>query len=257
MNIVTRIRQIDSDVLDVLANAEISGNALAIKSQLDRDLYIRTNKVLEALGGKWSRAAKAHLFTGDVGDLVEEAVLTGTFSKTKQDFGAFFTPASLAGWLVGLAEIQPYHRVLEPSAGDGALLRAIGDGPDKVAVEIQPALVEKLARSGISGLHVIQEDFLKLDPAAPFPGDFDRVVMNPPFAKRADIHHIRHAHKFLRHGGKLVAIASASVAFRSDQLASNFRAWVADHDGNIEPLPPDSFKESGTGVNTVTVTMGA
>lgn len=74
--------------------------------------------------------------------------------------------------------------------------------------------------------------------------------MNPPFAKQADIAHVRHAHTFLATNGLLVSIMGASVAFREDKRTVEFRAWVAEHGGAIEALPDGSFKSSGTGVRT-------
>jgi hypothetical protein len=84
-------------------------------------------------------------------------------------------------------------------------------------------------------------------------GKFDRVVMNPPFADQADIAHVTHALTFLKEGGKLVAIMSAGMSFRTDRKATAFRATIERMGGTIETLPPDSFKVSGTGVNTVMV----
>ena len=42
--------QVATDVLAVLSRAEMNGNALKIAEQLDRNMYQRTNKVLEASG---------------------------------------------------------------------------------------------------------------------------------------------------------------------------------------------------------------
>ena len=50
----------------------------------------------------------------------------------------FPTPPEIARRVVALAEIGPRMRVLEPSAGTGNLLAAIGSGLDTVAVEINP-----------------------------------------------------------------------------------------------------------------------
>jgi hypothetical protein len=81
--------------------------------------------------------------------------------------------------------------------------------------------------------------------------------MNPPFSKRADIKHVMHAFKFLKPGGRLVAIMSAGVSFRDDKLGTAFRSIVIGNGGTIEPNPEGSFKASGTSVSTVMVTMNA
>jgi type I restriction-modification system DNA methylase subunit len=88
-------------------------------------------------------------------------------------------------------------------------------------------------------------------------GKFDRVIMNPPFANQADIAHVTHALKFLNYGGRLVAIMSAGVSFRGDRKATGFREMVEKLGGVIEPLPEGSFKEAGTSVNAVMVTLDA
>ncbi|PYQ57641.1 MAG: SAM-dependent methyltransferase [Acidobacteria bacterium] len=139
--------------------------------------------------------------------------------------------------MVELAEIEPEHRALEPSAGTGNLLKAIGPSPDKVAVEINPGLVELLARAGFSGLHIHQGDFLECNGEI---GAFDRIVMNPPFSKGVDIKHIRHALDHLRPGGVLVALC-ANGSRQRNALQPLADLW--------EDLPPGSFKEAGTGVN--------
>jgi len=98
-----------------------------------------------------------------------------------------------------------------------------------------------------------QVDFLATTPSP----TFDRVIMNPPFTKRADIEHVLHAYKFLAPGGRLVAIMSAGVMFRGDMKSVRFRDLVTTHGGSIAPLPEGSFKAAGTSVNTAVVTINA
>ncbi len=86
---------------------------------------------------------------------------------------------------------------------------------------------------------------------------YDRVIMNPPFADKADIAHIRHALGFLRPGGILVSVMSAGVQFREDRTTAAFRELVTSSGGEITALPDGSFAESGTDVRTVLVTIYA
>jgi protein-L-isoaspartate O-methyltransferase len=153
----------------------------------------------------------------------------------------FPTPPEIARRLVELAEIDDAHRVLEPSAGTGNLLRAIGDGPDKVAVEINPQLVEALSRCGVSGLSVRQGDFLEMDSGL---GEFDRVVMNPPFDHGADIGHVEHSRKCLKPGGRLVAVVANGPRQR-ERLLLVASAWI--------DRPAGSFSEQGMTVNAAIV----
>ena len=249
MNLIVRNYRVPETVQRVLRSAICDGNALTLTGQLDRALYTETNKVLEALGGKWNKKAKAHLFDDDADDLVEQVLNTGTYTKTKQDFGAFYTPDALAAEVADAADIKPMMRVLEPSAGHGALaLAAKARGGIVNCAEIRPDACAHLR--GL-GFQVWEGDFLKLELSP----SFDRVVMNPPFAKRADIAHITRAFGLLVPGGELVAIASASVVMRDDSLARDFRDLVRSNFGMIADNPDGSFKESGTMVKTVMVTM--
>lgn len=246
--------QISQDVLQVLDAATIEGALLTLNGSLDRKLYIETNKVIEAAGGRWNRKSKAHVFDGDAIDAIEPIILTGEYRVAKQDFGQFDTPLDLAYEVTALAGIEPGMNVLEPSAGIGNLVRAIvAAGGVPHAFEIDDKRRSILEASGLMRFPVASGDFLTLE-AAP---TFMRVVMNPPFARQADIKHVLHAYNFLFPGGRLVAIMSSSVMFRENKLTTDFRAFVAAHGGTMKALPEGSFKSSGTGVNTCVVTMEA
>ena len=79
--------------------------------------------------------------------------------------------------------------------------------------------------------------------------------MNPPFEGGQDMQHVRHAFGFLADGGHLVAIMGAGVSFRSDRRYSEFRGWVDDMGGEFQDIPAGTFKESGTGVASVMLTL--
>lgn len=249
-------KTITSDVLAVLSRAECEGNALRLIGQLERALYVRVNEVLDSLGGKWNRKAKAHLFDENAADTIESALLTGTYVRSKQDFGQFDTPENLADHVVQVACIESHHSILEPSAGTGSLIRSLypRSGARISLVEIDAKRADRL-RQDFPEAHFYQENFLSMDPEAGPLGKFDRILMNPPFSKRADIHHILHASKFLVPGGRLVSISSSSVLFREDCLGREFREFVHGSKGEIRPLPSGSFKDSGTMVQTALVTL--
>ena len=50
---------------------------------------------------------------------------------------------------------------------------------------------------------------------------------------------------------------SAGVSFREDKLTAGLRELVTMRGGSIEPLPDDAFRQSGTLVRTVLVTLPA
>lgn len=244
--------RISQDVLSVLDRATCQGNALSLAalSQLDRKLYTDTNKALEAAGGKWNRKAQAHLFDGDAAEAVEPIILTGEIVSRKTELQQFDTPPDLAARVISAARIEPGMRVLEPSAGHGALAEPALDLHAQVdCVEVDPARVEALRNIGPFGLACA--DFLGEKPAPVY----DRVVMNPPFTKGQDIRHVMHAAKFLKPGGRLVAIMSSTITFRRGGLFDEFRAFLDFNRASVVDLPAGSFKSSGTGVNACLVSF--
>jgi hypothetical protein len=82
--------------------------------------------------------------------------------------------------------------------------------------------------------------------------------MNPPFTLQGDklayIAHIWRAFESLKTKGRLIAIAPASLKFRSDKRTAELRERITKH-GTIEDLPAGVFGESGTLVSTVLVSM--
>ncbi len=241
--------RIDEQVLAVLSSATVSGNNVTLSGQLDRNLYTRTNKALEAAGGKWNRKAQAHVFTTDAAERIDQMLLTGSVDLPKDEFNFFPSPPAVVARLLELAGIEGGMRVLEPSAGKGAIAYpCAAAGAIVDCYEIQQGNAFSLAMYAPNDLGKTKTaDFLTVAPVAAY----DRVVMNPPFLKQADIKHVTHALQFLRPGGLLVAVMAAGVTFRSDARTTAFRELVKERGGHIEPLPDNSFKASGTGVNTV------
>lgn len=241
--------RVSNDVLKVLSDADLSGNRLVLQGQLDRKMYVNVNKVLGAAGWKWDRKAKAHTCEGEAVDVLERVLLTGEVTIAKDEFQFFPTPKAIVERLIGLAGIKPGMRVLEPSAGKGAIAHACADLGGKVdCIELMEANFAALAGE-MRFFGVTKADFLEV----PVHESYDRVVMNPPFARQADIKHVIHAYKFLVDGGRLVSVMSNGVTFREDKLTKSFRALIDDVGGEIIELPQGAFKESGTMVNTVIV----
>lgn len=100
-----------------------------------------------------------------------------------RDRGAFYTPESIVDFLVDWAMAGGARRVLEPSAGDGRFVVALGrHGPEAVdAVEIDPASAERIRARHLPGVNVHQADAFTW--YQPLFGDhhYDAVVGNPPF----------------------------------------------------------------------------
>lgn len=249
-------RGIDAEILQIIRSLSITGNEIRIGQQLDPKTYKKINQILEEMGGKWNRGRKAHLFQSDPTTLFTDLINTRSIAMAR-DNGYFPTPRDLALRVVDLAEIHPGMRVLEPSAGRGALVDAIFEREPRAnvtCVEIlmknQSALVARYIED--DRVTLILHDFLDCEFNAPV----DRVVMNPPFENKADIDHVTHAWRFVKPGGRLVSIMSASILSNMDHKTVDFRTrWLDRFRFHVETNPPDAFKESGTLVRTVTVVM--
>lgn len=238
---------IDEKTLAILSRVTVGGKVIFLTcGQLDLKQYQAVNKVLENMGGKWDRKAKGHVFKDDPTDALEQVLLSGEITPPKK-FGYFPTPPELAQRVVDLAGIEPGMITLEPSAGQGGIADHIPLRPMVTCVELLSDNVKVLEGKGY---RVHAGDFLATSPAE----EYDRVVMNPPFEKQADIDHVLHAWKFLKPGGRLVSIMAASVAFRENRKTTEFRELLESH-GFMEHNPAGAFKSSGTMVNTVTVVL--
>lgn len=240
--------RIDESVLTVISGVSVDGAVVKLPNyQLERSLYLKVNQVLEAIGGKWNRKLKGHLFSEDPTDKIEDLILTGEYDKPS-NFGYFPTPQGLAERVVLLAGIELKMLVLEPSAGRGSIALEAARIVGKENVHCFELLPDNSEFLGSQGFPVKCCDFLDVDPIP----IFDRVVMNPPFAKQQDIEHVTHALKFLKPGGRLVSIMASGVTFRENRRTTDFLSLI-DGRSRIISNPEGSFKLSNTMVNTVTL----
>ena len=74
--------------------------------------------------------------------------------------------------------------------------------------------------------------------------------MNPPFKDGADIDHIMHAVKFLRPGGRLVALCADGP-----RQGEKLRPLAEACGGWWESLPEGTFAEHGTNVRVAMVVI--
>ncbi|WP_434430331.1 methyltransferase domain-containing protein [Aeromonas veronii] len=163
----------------------------------------------------------------------------------------FPTPEEHAADLVARAGIEPGMKVLEPSAGHGMLAdaaRAAGASVD--AVELASDLRDILQTKGYP---LVGADFM----ATEAKGDYDAVIMNPPFSNDMDIDHVRHAYDHLKPGGRLVAIVSAMAGERSNRKNKAFSEWLESLGAEQDMMPEGAFKDSlnPTSVRTKIITI--
>lgn len=170
----------------------------------------------------------------------------GTAPRAVSAFNLFQTPPAIADAMAAMLSAHAGGRILEPSAGLGRLLDAarVLAPSEVVAVEMAPQLAAELYRQDRAGVRLVQCDFLNTTPEVL--GLFDAAIMNPPFHMRSEIRHILHARQFLKPGGTLVALCMAGP-HRENLLRPIASTW--------QPLPPESFKEEGTKIGAVMLTI--
>jgi adenine-specific DNA-methyltransferase len=156
--------------------------------------------------------------------------------------GAFYTPemtaASIARWAVRTGK----ETVLEPSAGNGALVRSVHEQARAIlrspklsilAFDIDPDAIKNLKDQGLKSTRIVHGDFLKQSSE-----DFqkvDLVIANPPFNRHHSLekdtrealkkkfgtsgasglwaHFILHSLSFLSEGGRIASIVPRSAIF--------------------------------------------
>lgn len=166
--------------------------------------------------------------------------------------GFFPTPKPVIENMMDKAGVEAGMSVLEPSAGKGDIADAIKDnGVDPDVIELSSTLKGIL---DLKGHNIVGNDFLE------HTGEYDRIIMNPPFEKGQDIDHVKHAYSLLKPGGKLVSIMSEGPFFNSNKKGQAFREWLEEVGGTSEKLEQGSFKGKDsfrqTGVNGRIVEIG-
>lgn len=223
------------------------------EGQLDRKLYVEVKQALELIGGKWKGGkVNGFEFIQDPTELLAE-IANGEKRNLKKEFQFFGTPADLCDEMVREAEIEPHHKILEPSAGQGAIMSAVLRAVSlKSKIEYCELMnVNRIVISTNQDLtqssECIEEDFTLLS----FDFKYDRILGNPPFAKNADVTHIRKMFEHLRPGGRLVTLASRHWMLSNNKKETGFRNWLEEIGATQIDIDAGRFKESGTGIATV------
>lgn len=140
-------------------------------------------------------------------------------SERAQQLDQYFTPPALAKAFVEWADIKPGATVLEPSAGDGALVRWIPDHVRRVtAIDVKWAngMGPVIEAAGDKRLTVFEGDSLIER------GTYDVAIMNPPYGYvihegnrvAADRLHVQHA---LRHAKDVYCLVRANFLWGQDR----------------------------------------
>jgi len=268
---------------EILKGCTVDGMVVKLpEGQLDRKVYMDVKKHLEGIGGKWKGGkVSGFVFSHDPNELLGR-VADGEKVNLKKDFQFFGTPDIICDRLVALARLDIEDRILEPSAGDGAILRAIQRNISELihfpaCYELMPQNRQKLQE--MEYVDVLGEDFLQDSRGL----KFDKIIANPPFTKGQDIEHLRKMYDLLDTEGILVCITSLSWMAGTNKKPTEFRNWLCDDEDGvakgfdwnrfsrigtdaqflranqdrvyIEMLEAGAFKESGTNVRTAIVVI--
>ncbi len=175
----------------------------------------------------------------------------GTAPRAVIGFNLFQTPRPVAARMADLIRerVRPGARILEPSAGLGRLWEPFAEEAD--ALRQEWIMVEEAAecvravRAMLKRAAVHERDFLGTS-AGDLGGEFDAVIMNPPFKQGRDVKHIRHALGMLRPGGRLV-----SLCYNGTKQNAELRPLATTWD----VLPEGSFKAEGTSASVCMLTI--
>ncbi|WP_298434981.1 hypothetical protein [Ottowia sp.] len=238
-------------LLDEIGFLTVRGGRIELPT-LPLQHYPRIKALIQQAGGRYARNGFSFEAGCDIEDVLAR-LLAGEQPNPKKDRQAFFTPAGIASETVAVAAEAlgglAGKRVLEPSAGEGALAdEARAAGADVLAVEIHGPSAQVLRDKG----HDVREcDFLSLSPDDI--GLFDAVIANPPFRRDLGVVHVNHMWRFLRPGGVLVSLMPPNWQTGRTRVQREFREFADAMGASVETLAAGAFKASGTNVTVLRI----
>lgn len=153
--------------------------------------------------------------------------------------------------MIGDLYLPRFPRILEPSAGKGALIDGIFErfpGAFVECCELNKEMREYLIEAGYD---VIGEDFMQLKSD----NVYDAVIAAPPFKDNVDVIHIRRMYQFLKPGGVIVSLTHPAWTIRNGAHQKKFREWLSDKKYVMRMLPDMSFVENYETQPTAVITI--
>jgi hypothetical protein len=257
------VKQVDVDVWTV-----------RLPDQLDRASWEQVAAALGRIagGGRYQNGAQVHRFDRDptaelaavldTGVLPQDAKRREGWVRTPEDVADNFAVNYALLELETLAHDGPM-RVLEPSAGEGALADAMVKFHVEIeqvtCVEADPWRAAVLRAKGYRTDTARFEEWAFARQNGPF---FDAVVMNPPFSAPDDplvwATHVLLAWPLVDRGGCLTAIVPRSYESHEARRVQDIRVLVDryghcyDHFDNFH-FDKDAFRQSGFGGQPVII----
>lgn len=135
--------------------------------------------------------------------------------------------------------------ILEPEFGTGMMLKEIDAAFTKsqiTGIEVNPSLYaqagsiyNKIGSFGNNAIKLYNADFLGFDVDK---RKYHLIFMNPPYAGRAFINHIKHAIQMLEENGILIALLPETVFYSISLDAIGFRAILGKYITECSNLGP-------------------
>lgn len=230
---------------NILKMCSLEDNVLKLpKMMINKKAYSEVKKRIENAGGKWSGGSvQGFTFPFDANRVFSVLQKEGRCDLA-QDFQFFETPPEVADMLISIAgSISPEMKILEPSAGRGAIINAIHRACPDVVVdcfELMPENRQMLA--SMDNINLIGEDFY----TAGISEQYDMILANPPFSRNQDIRHVLKMYDALAPGGRLVTVMGTHWEMGQESVCREFRDWITEIGASVEHLPAGTFKDSGT-----------
>lgn len=236
-----------NDLQVSLSKCTIQGNKVLLPEEFLAN-YKDVRAALHKAGGTYKR--NSFEFNSDPMPFIER-LMTGASVNIKKEFQFYETPDDIADWMaeqlfLGLPRpLSPNLKILEPEAGQGALIKAVYRvHPELIRVHACELMPENASiLKSMPKVNLVGDDFLKLETEV----KFDRIIANPPFAKNQDIDHIYKMWEVLAPGGTIVTCASKHWQLSKNKKETAFRTWIEDElEAGVYDLENGRFKSSGT-----------
>jgi 16S rRNA G966 N2-methylase RsmD len=234
LQVLRSVEWLEAREAEVKIKARPPGLLINGGETMDRSLYLEVAAVLEQCGATWHKGHKIHVFgvQWDPG-MLEDVIATGE-APPKNPLSFFPTPTviadEIAEWCDRCAlgvylDGELYaSRVLEPSAGTGALIDAFLRRLERVEkpcvelvlVEVDPRRARILERKysnpreGIE-IRIVSEDFLLFAKSEAAEGNrYDAILANPPFDRLTWREHLLACSRLLDDHGRMACVVPAS-----------------------------------------------
>ncbi|MBK1883669.1 DEAD/DEAH box helicase family protein [Luteolibacter pohnpeiensis] len=169
-------------------------------------------------------------------------------TKSSEGVDYYATPEPLGYKMAQWLDLKPLEKVLEPSAGHGAIARYLPETAKVHVVEPSYELSSRLSTTAPTAiLHQTNfEDYHILN-------KFDGIAMNPPFgtAGKTAMDHVAKAFRHLNDGGRIIALVPMGTS-----MEKRFNSWYESDDASEAVvraeilLPTVVFNRAATSVAT-------